>query len=808
MLIQYFNNPELAYTTRKRYSSIPYSPFNTEEQFSVLLGDGATTFVKTSKDNLCNYVIIDDTRWFVVSYQYMNGGQITLNLQRDVIGEFGLENCYGKVERGLTNNFNEVLSRKKELSLNQILKRRVQIRPTDTLAGTYTRSLSSNEKWGILYITKPTDGKDFLNINIPEFTPEISTTLPSIAAGKSYYRKLFNGRVSFHTIISYRNSNSSVINNSLYFCEIELGRDFTYNPDGDYPEFYIKKASSEFRLSLPKGSNVGSSINATSLIYTTNIDINTEAYAGSFVDAYVENCANRLLGNNIFYEPDYDPVTSPNRNEYNNVVIFENDNYYLYSVSENSVEDTYYRENSDRSFLNIGGSERITLSDGSYKEITIGKPSLFGATDTDIYANAYDSLYSQNVSKRIITEGDAGQLTLEVSAQVINEPYIIMAIPLFDTTITKGSERYVVDDDKAFRVFNTIIQYMSGTNGYLVDAQIYPYCPPLLKVATVFQENVPIFYISSNTYTHNCVIDLDVYEDIKKEYICREYSIVSPEQSNKFSFNFYDYKNSKSPLTISVKTSLKPFSIVSSAVIIRDENSLIGINYSSDLKGSQPTANGFEVSLSTDQFQQYVRNNSSYEKIFNKNQDYLRVQQETERQNEVVQGVVNTITATTMGSIGGASVGGAFGKKGEAIGAIIGGSIMGTTTAAAMIAQSVINEKLRNYEYNMQKELFDLNIAQIKNLPNQISRISSFNEIIMKDFWFILETYECSEYEKELVDEFLNRYSYSLGVYGYFINFYKEGRFLKGNLITSNYNTNLHNIANNELQGGIYYYGS
>ena len=36
------------------------------------------------------------------------------------------------------------------------------------------------------------------------------------------------------------------------------------------------------------------------------------------------------------------------------------------------------------------------------------------------------------------------------------------------------------------------------------------------------------------------------YIDIKKEYICRTYSLVSPEQSSKFDFNFYDYFNNVS----------------------------------------------------------------------------------------------------------------------------------------------------------------------------------------------------------------------------------------------------------------------
>ena len=72
MLIKYYNNEELAYANRKRYRSFSFTPFSQEVQKSVLLGDGANTQIKTSRNNICNYVTIDDTRWYVTSYVYMN----------------------------------------------------------------------------------------------------------------------------------------------------------------------------------------------------------------------------------------------------------------------------------------------------------------------------------------------------------------------------------------------------------------------------------------------------------------------------------------------------------------------------------------------------------------------------------------------------------------------------------------------------------------------------------------------------------------------------------------------------------------
>ena len=49
MIVQYYKNKELAYTSRKRYKTFNFTPFYEEEQRTVLLGDGASTTLKTSK---------------------------------------------------------------------------------------------------------------------------------------------------------------------------------------------------------------------------------------------------------------------------------------------------------------------------------------------------------------------------------------------------------------------------------------------------------------------------------------------------------------------------------------------------------------------------------------------------------------------------------------------------------------------------------------------------------------------------------------------------------------------------------------
>ena len=365
-------------------------------------------------------------------------------------------------------------------------------------------------------------------------------------------------------------------------------------------------------------------------------------------------------------------------------------------------------------------------------------------------------------------------------------------------------------------IFNTVIQFLSGESPYLVDAQIYPYCPTLTSVTSEIN-GYPFFSINSTSYSHYCSVQLLPYSDIKKEYITRQYSVISPEQSGKFSFNFYDYVNkvednngiNNAKLDIIVKTALKPFGIISSAVIQPTENSLIGITYGSDLRGSQPSSNGFECSLASNAFETYKRQNSNYQQIFALQKEELQEQHRVEHINDVTSTIVNTMSATAMGAIAGASVAdsGMISSTAKKIaGAVTGGLAAGTVVAGTMGKQTTANDELRAYEEYLQQANFDLQIGTIKNLPNSVNRISSFNEIILQDFWYIIETYECSDFEKTVVDNFIAKYGYGIGVFDFIQNYYKNGWFLRSTLVSSNYNVNLHMIAEKELMGGIYLY--
>ena len=806
MLVKYYKNKDLSYANRKRFLTFNFTHFYEEEQKSILLGDGANTQIKTSKSNICDYVAIDDTRWFVTSYVYCNGGQVILNLQRDVIGEMGLENCFGKIERGYTDS---VIRNRKELGLNQVLKERKKLRPVKNNYGEYSVDNHENEMWGIIYVSKPNDGADNININIPEFTPK-----------ELQYDFIENGTMKYTG--SWRNP----------FVKFTLGiknTDFVFLVRVEFFQDYENKCWNYFGT-LERVENIDVALWVELKDVKDNqLSFNNETDLKSAISGVI-----KLLGNYVISIdkgagklPDYGEFDE-NVVDYNGFIVKKDDVYYKYSTEE---VRNYARWGSDPDIRTVRHSifnPSVNYKTFSFKtsygnNIEVKYVLTDGKLDNSYPYRTYEyfewdgslMLTAIKYTYEVVDESEGGTFAIDVSQQLVDEPFSIFVCPLYSVKLY-GEEDFNISKTNAFNVFNTVIQSLSGDNGYIVDAQIYPYCPVLTGVSFKIK-GIPFFSIASTSYYHDCVVDLRPDADVKKEYIKRLYSIVSPEKTGKFDFNFYDYKtkitdyngvNTES-LVITIKTALKPFSIISSAVIVPDGDSLRGLKYDSDLRGCQPSGNGFQCSLASNAFETYKRQNSNYQQIFSLQKEELALSHSTERVNEITNGIVSTTTATLMGTMAGAATADGFWGNlvhAKAAGATVGGVAAGATVGVSQSVQLSQNDKLRDFEKRIQQQMFDLQIGTIKNIPNSINRISSFNEIILKDFCYIVEVYECTESEKRIVDNFISRYSYGIGVFDFISNYVKDKWFVRSTLVSSSYPPNLHNVASNELMGGIYIY--
>lgn len=797
--VWYYKEHNLKYASRNRYRNLSeFSPANADTYKKVLYGDGSQMTLKTSFENICDYILIQDdkhgnSRWFVMAYSFLNGSQVELQLQRDVIGEFGVEDCFGKIERGVTDSF---LKYRKELSLNEILKKRQYLMPDTNTFGNYTVSTKENSMWGIMYFAKPTEldpitGKpypDQVNINIPAFEPNY-VNYPLIADGAQFFVQNES-----NTYVS------CVCKIGGYYHKVKV----TFNFTGSW-SYDIQISTDDVR------GNATFNIDTTPSIANYGVVTHHD-----FLFKLFNNIASQMVqdttANDGLVFPTM-PVLPYETVNYDGVIVKDGSDYYSYSASysenqANGVSIPYlFMSWAAENYINTSYSVKTATS--NMLNVTV---STFEEGVDDRLLVISQIIYDEKTYTRTkLSNGESGALVLDIVPQLVDEPYSVLVFPLYNVTIEGNAKTYNIEKSRAFMIFNTVIQYLSGENAYLVDAQIYPYCPILTDVASEIA-GYPFFKIQSNTYNHKCSVQLLPYIDIKKEYICRTYSLVSPEQSSKFDFNFYDYFNNVSSevnginyytAEITVKTALKPYAIIASAVLTPTLNSLKGKTYASDMRGSQPSSNGFEVSLSSNAFQTYKRQNSNYQQIFALQQQELSISHETERVNEVTAVVTNTITNTAMGALAGYSMAGGS-KIAGAVAGTAGGVAAGAATGIAGAIQIEQNDKLREFEAYQQQQNFDFKIGTVKNLPNSVNRISSFNEILLQDFWFVVETYECSDFEIELVENFIDKFGYGLGCYGLYVNFIKDGTFIRGTLITSSFSPVLAVIAARELGKGVY----
>ena len=814
-LIEYFTQDELAYTNRKRYKTFEYVATSSEYQYAVKLGDGASTSVKTAIDNLCNYVRISlynennvlqfSTRWYVTSYIYHNGGQIEMFLQRDVIGENGLDGFFGKVERGYTETF---LRNRKELSLNQRLINRLPLISQNNNYGTYSVDNHNNEMWGILYLTKRTEIDTSTGTSSTAQNPTIN--IAGLSPEPVSYEPLADGYYIYDNInITYIYvSFVAKVGNSYFYYGMKLYYDpytqnyscFAPGIDGNVLEDVTPEPGEPILLDVA--------------FSVANNSYATDMQAARAIWNYFDGKIGRVGCPNTA-NPSY-----PNPKNYNDVIINDGGVYKKYTMTETTITMS-----ANSSIIKDYIQQEVQLShiSGIYTYHDEGG-------DITSYSPGTCTLITYNYVE--LEPADMGTFTIDISQQMVDEPFICYVCPLYDVTLTENKDVlpkvYNIQKENAFQLFNSIVESCSGENSYLVDAQIYPYCPVLTTVSNefkIYEENgtpvyYPIFNIASTSFSTDVKVQLKPYMDVKKEYIKRDYFLVSPEKSSNVQFNFYDYvdefianeddeKLNNAYLNLIIKTALKPMNIISSAVITPSGTyPLKGITYTTDLRGCQATGGGFEVTLATDKFQEYSRNNSNYQAIFSLQQEELKRSHRVEQSNEIASIAMNTLSATMMGAIGGAALAdySYFGSSAKGAGAVIGAAVAGTTVGVTMGEQKRRNDELRLYEEYLQKQNFDLQIGTIKNIPNTVSRISSFNEIIMREFYYVIEIYECSTGESEIVDNFIDKYSYQINIFGNYEDFEKDGWFLKGTLITSNLLPIQHNVAQKEIMGGIYYY--
>lgn len=144
---------------------------------------------------------------------------------------------------------------------------------------------------------------------------------------------------------------------------------------------------------------------------------------------------------------------------------------------------------------------------------------------------------------------------------------------------------------------------------------------------------------------------------------------------------------------------------------------------------------------------------------------------------------------------------------GDLVGAIatgVGGHIQRNIEEGARLDHQM-GQELRAEAYNIQQDMFNYNVGNIKALTPQVTRLDSLDNKTI--FGFIIEIYETSQSEKAMVDNYKKWNSEPINTIGRFIDYIEDKRLIKGTLIRSSYPSQVLTEINQALKGGIYING-
>ena len=445
-------------------------------------------------------------------------------------------------------------------------------------------------------------------------------------------------------------------------------------------------------------------------------------------------------------------------------------NYFTNLPTQNDT-DFYGIQSTNGKIIQVGANTfyKITLdrSEKYSQEVTVTENKNGGDLYTymqNIFDNApgrvsgtgnpvYKMSMSLTLIRPVLTQVVEGEYTVDFPAKtghLINKdaPFDVFCIPFADDMQIQVGSTVV----KANKQFAMSIASELGRNlvGDCYDIQLLPFCPMTGYTVTgnIFDINSTdtkrytaikkgtetvywMFWSTSNSGTFN--IHLPILAGNKKlANQCDMYRLVSPNYSGQFEFNLA--KNGGYVEYFNVDYTYLP---ISSYIHVNpDFKGLYGSDFN-DARGLICQGD-FSIMYLSDPWVNYQQNNKNFEQIFSREISNMDVNRKYQRLGE-------TISAWT-GAIG--AGGGIGGLIGGVAGGITGG-VAGVASLAAGYADRSISDKLYQESVSFKKDMHEMQLENIKALPNSIAKTTAYNE--NNKIFPILEYYTCTDEEKDLV---------------------------------------------------------
>ena len=306
---------------------------------------------------------------------------------------------------------------------------------------------------------------------------------------------------------------------------------------------------------------------------------------------------------------------------------------------------------------------------------------------------------------------------------------------------------YLTKINIANAVYSDIVKVNDGVEGDIVSTIFW--CP---ESKFTFDRAIDDYYLLSGdgkTYIPDNVNNLinskvkrgKTIQDVKFKNQSDMMRLASPNYSNFFDINI---ERNLGVESVNVDCTYKPY-----APYLHLNPNFKGL-YGNDFNDVRGLICGgdFSIALTNDAWSTYQLQNKNYQSIFDRQIQQLETQDEIQRKLDKWKAGAGVFTGAASGAVAGAmSTGG--NPYAAAAGAVIGG----TTSALAGSADVRINQQLRSIQIDTQKDIFSMQLGNIKALPQGLAKTNYLTN--NNKLFPFLEFYTCTLIEEQAVRNFI-----------------------------------------------------
>lgn len=405
-------------------------------------------------------------------------------------------------------------------------------------------------------------------------------------------------------------------------------------------------------------------------------------------------------------------------------------------------------------------------------------------------------------------------------------PYDIFAIPYTDGNVITSEGIVSCSKDAGMAAAMGLIR---DNEGKIYDIQLLPYCPVPYAINDAGEIDIStvenygkiqilppsgttnitattigvILYATESKISFNIPFEIDVPIDATERKVmneCEMYRLCSPNYNGVFEFSPAKNGGVKE---FNVDISFIPFSPY---IHINPD---FGGMYGADFDDSRGLVCGgdFSLPITTNQWESYKIQNKNYMEIFNREIQSMDVQNNIQRQLDIVNAVTSGITATGAGAMTGASIGKFGGAMGAGIGAGIGAGVGLVAGIVGGIADVNLNQQLRDEARDYKIDQFGYQLANIQALPHSLARTTAYTNN-NKIFPFV-ERYSSTTEEKQALRDKIAYDGMTVMAIGKIEDYQQEDpTYIKGRLIRllNSETLDYHSMSElaNELYKGVF----